>query len=291
MEMLSCFPPQLKKWLQPLSRNICDIRLLANRPVSVQTVKGEMTKADVALSAEELYETAQLLCERRLRVSPETTGKGFITLRGGHRMGLCGRVTCDRGELTLQEIGSVCIRVAHEVQLCGREVAACVQRDKGLQSIVLAGAPGSGKTTMLRDALRILSENGIASSLCDERGEVAACVRGVPQLDVGRRTHVLDGCPKAEGLRWLVHCMCPQLLAMDELYGDEECVAVREAACCGVKVLATVHASDAEDLCARSGIVPLLKENVFSQVVFLQERKVVSVMDAQQVLEAACCGD
>ena len=151
-----------------------------------------------------------------------------MTLRGGHRMGLCGRVTCERDGLVLREIGSLCLRIAHEVKGCGADTVRMLRGGGAL----IAGPPGSGKTTLLRDIVRILSDEGTAVGLCDERGEIAACVEGVPQLDVGARTHVLDGCGKASGLRWLLRAMCPGLLAMDELYGGDECLAVRDAFAC-----------------------------------------------------------
>ena len=141
-------------------------------------------------------------------LSPESTGEGYLTLRGGHRMGLCGRVTQGRDGLLLHEVGSVCIRVAHEVIGSGRQAARSVLEGGG-QGVLLCGMPGSGKTTMLRDAVRLLSDGGLAVGLTDERGEVAACQHGVPQLDVGLRTHVVDGCRKAEGLRWLLRAMSP----------------------------------------------------------------------------------
>ena len=138
--------------------------------------------------------------------------------------------------------------------------------------------------------MRILSDEGTAVGLCDERGEIAACVEGVPQLDVGARTHVLDGCGKASGLRWLLRAMCPGLLAMDELYGSDECLAVREAAACGVPVLTTLHAATGREVCLRTGIEDLLAEGIFEQVIFVRERRVTCVLPAAEVLKQGCCG-
>ena len=288
MEIQACLPQKLREAISALDAPVSDIRLFSGRPCSIQTAAGEVI-VDCALRADELHETAQRLCERRLRLSPETTGAGFITLRGGHRMGLCGRVTRDGTQLTLREIGSVCIRVAHEIKGCGARAAERARGKDALQGVLIVGAPGSGKTTLLRDAVRTLSDAGAAVGLCDERGEVAACWRGAPQLDVGCRTHVLDGCPKAEGLRWLLRALCPDFLAMDELYSAEECLAVREAAACGVPVLATAHAGGAADLCARKEIAMLLREGVFAHVLFLTNRRAIREMSAAEVLEAACC--
>lgn len=282
--MLKCFSPALRAELRAVDwSRACDIRLFAEGPCVVRG-GGEEFVSRYTLSAEELYETAQALCGRMLRLSPAATGEGFLPLRGGHRMGLCGRVSQEAEGLLLHELGSVCIRLAREVAGCGAALAACVRAGGG---VLLAGAPGSGKTTMLRDAVRILSDDGRAVGLVDTRGEVAACLAGVPQLDVGLRTHVADGCGKAEGLRWLLRAMSPDLLAMDELYGSADCAAVREAAACGVPILATVHAGSAAQLCARRGVRGLLREGAVSRVVFLQERRIALVASSAEVLEAA----
>lgn len=284
MELLKCFPPPLRQELESLDPGLlCDIRLFAGRPCAVRGAAGEY-QTEYILEPGELDDLAQTLSLRMLRLSPGAQ-EGYITLQNGHRMGLCGHVTPEPDGLRLHGLGSVCIRVAHEAPGCGRRLAACVEQGGG---VLLAGAPGSGKTTMLRDAVRLLSDGGTVIGLADERGEVAACVDGVPQLDVGMRTHVVDGCPKAAALRWLLRAMSPQLLAMDELYGADECLAVREAAACGVPVLATVHAGSAADLCARQGVRLLLAEGAVQRVMFLHRRRVLLTASAREVLEGAC---
>ena len=235
MELMNALPAAIREELRGLDMSrACDIRLLADRPCAVTTMEGEI-RTRACVSGQEIYDAAQALSRRTLRMSPASTGAGFLTLRGGHRMGLCGRVTCERDGLVLREIGSLCLRIAHEVKGCGADTARMLRGGGAL----IAGPPGSGKTTLLRDIVRILSDEGTAVGLCDERGEIAACVEGVPQLDVGARTHVLDGCGKASGLRWLLRAMCPGLLAVDELYGSDECLAVREAA-----ALSLIHISE-----------------------------------------------
>jgi len=284
MEMLKCFPPPLRAELITLDfSSVSDIRLFADRPCAVHGAEEEYLSEYIP-DAGEIYETAQGLCSRMLHLAPTCTGEGYMTLRGGHRMGLCGHVTPEREGLMLHGLGSLCIRVAHEVTGCGQRLAAAARQG----GVLLAGIPGSGKTTMLRDALRILSDGGITAGLADERGEVAACQDGVPQLDVGMRTHVVDGCGKAEAMRWLLRAMSPRLLVTDELYGLAECQAVREAAACGVSVMATVHAGSAAELCARQGIRLLLEEGAVARVAFLQRRRIVLVAEAREILEAAC---
>lgn len=284
MEWMNGLSASLQKELLSLKSLLCDVRLFAGRSGFAVTLDGEKALQTVT-DARELYDTVQRMCDHMLRVSPEKTSQGYITLRGGHRLGLCGRVTRRDDQLILQEIGSVCIRVAHQIKDCGRDTAALFMQTG--QGMMICGAPGSGKTTLLRDTVRRISDAGAAVGLSDERGEIAACALGVPQLDVGSHTHVLDGCDKAQALRWLLRGMCPQVLAMDELYGAEECAAVREASACGVRTIATVHAGSAREVCRREGIAKLLEERVFGYVVFVKNRKVTDMLSAE---EALCCG-
>ncbi len=286
MEMLKCFPLPLRRELELVEMSrACDIRLFAGRPCIVRMLEEEYISEYIP-DAGELYDTAQALSRRMLHLAPACTAEGYITLHGGHRMGLCGHVTQEQEGLLLHGIGSICLRIARECIGCGEAAAKAVLAERG--GVLLAGAPGVGKTTMLRDAVRSLSDGGWTVGLADERGEVAASLDGVPQLDVGMRTHVVDGCKKGDGLRWLLRAMSPRLLATDELYGMDECMAVREAAACGVPVLSTVHAGSAAELCARRGIRALLEEGTIGQVLFLQQRKIFLAVDAREVLETAC---
>ncbi len=286
MEVIKYFPLPLRKELEAVDMDgACDIRLFAGRPCIVHLAEGEYISEYIP-DAGELYDTAQALSRRMLHLSDGSTAEGYITLHGGHRMGLCGHVTCEQEGLMLHGIGSICLRLARECVGCGETAAKAVLSARG--GVLLAGAPGVGKTTMLRDAVRRLSDTGWTVGLADERGEVAACLDGVPQLDVGMRTHVVDGCKKGDALRWLLRAMSPRLLATDELYGIDECMAVREAAACGVPVLSTVHAGSAAELCARRGVRFLLEEGTIDKVLFLQNRKILLAANAREVLETAC---
>ena len=167
MELMNALPAAIREELRGLDMSrACDIRLLADRPCAVTTMEGEI-RTCACVSGQEIYDAAQALSRRTLRMSPASTGAGFLTLRGGHRMGLCGRVTCERDGLVLREIGSLCLRIAHEVKGCGADTVRMLRGGGAL----IAGPPGSGKTTLLRDIVRILSDEGTAVGLCDERGK------------------------------------------------------------------------------------------------------------------------
>ena len=284
MEWMQGLPECLQKELQPMAEKLCNVRLFAGKRGSADLTDGGK-RLDFVPNSAQLTEIAQRLCERMLRISPEKTAQGYIPLRGGHRMGLCGRVTERNGRLELQEVGSVCIRVAHEIKGCGILAADRYLHLPG--GMLICGVPGSGKTTLLRDIVRLISDTGVAVGLSDERGEVAACVQGVPQLDVGARTHVLDGCEKSKALRWLLRGMCPSALAMDELYGADDCAAVKEAAACGVPVIATMHAGSVEEIFQRACMRELLEEQVFMHVIIVAEHEIRRMISKEEIL---CCG-
>ncbi len=185
------------------------------------------------------------MCGHSLYAYEEEMRSGFLTLKGGFRVGLAGRAVVERGEVQkLTQIGGFNIRIARELHGAASRLMPHILAKGGVRSTLILSPPGLGKTTMLRDAVRRVSEAGFSVALADERGEVAALLSGVPQLDVGPRTDVLDGCPKEIALSLLLRSMSPQVIATDELGSASEAVALRRAAAGGVAVLATAHAKD-----------------------------------------------
>ena len=236
-----------------------------------------LTGSEGALSCGGLYSQAQVarmaeaLCEHALYARAEEQRQGFVTLRGGHRMGLCGRVVANGQTIrALKEISSLCIRVAGQWRGAGDALLPCLERADGrAHSLLIIGLPGMGKTTLLRDACRSLSEKGMHMCVADERSELAAMCGGTAQLDVGPNTDVLDGCPKEAGLRWLLRSMSPQMLVTDELGTAADVQAVTEAARCGVGVMASLHGRDMESALSRGALYGLVQERVFTRFAVL----------------------
>lgn len=228
-------------------------------------MEGEI-RTRACVSGQEIYDAAQALSRRTLRMSPASTGAGFLTLRGGHRMGLCGRVTCERDGLVLREIGSLCLRIAHEVKGCGADTVRMLCGGGAL----IAGPPGSGKTTLLRNLIRQLSDRfGWRICVVDERLELAACASGVPQFRLGAHTDVLSGAPKAAGIELLLRTMNPEWIAVDEITAEADIAAIRRASYCGVRFLATAHAADRRELESRPLYRALLQDGFFRMAAFL----------------------
>ena len=231
--------------------------------------QGVLTQAQVA-------QTAEALCEHALYARAEEQRQGFVTLRGGHRMGLCGRVVAQGQTVrALREISSLCIRVAGQWRGAADGLIPHLIDEEGrVRSALILGIPGSGKTTILRDACRNLSEAGVHMCVVDERSEIAAMCAGVAQLDVGPNTDVLDGCSKEYGMRWMLRAMSPEVLVTDELGGALDVQAVQDAARSGVSVLATLHGRDLETALSRGLMYQLARERLFERYILLDARRV-----------------
>lgn len=279
-----CFPDELRQEMELLyPGELREVRIRADRP-AVFCTAGRMAAMQWTPAQAEVEALAEALSGHGLYARTEETGQGFVTLRGGHRMGLCGRVHRQGDAYALREIGSVCVRIASEWPGCADPLVRLLTQTDGFGSMLIVGAPGTGKTTLLRDLSRQLAggEHPRQAALIDERGELAACVNGVPQLDVGAWADVLDGCGKAHAVQWLVRSMAPQVLLTDELGGAEDAAAVEDAVACGVAVMASVHGTSLNDLAARPAMAALMARRCFRWYVVLHsagDGRVAAVFD------------
>lgn len=217
---------------------------------------------------------------------------GYVTMQGGHRIGLSGRAITENGRVrTLKYISGFNIRLARQVIGCARELLPHLFTAGGqLCSTLLIAPPQGGKTTMLRDLVRSLSwgadcPRAYKLVVVDERSELAACYQGVPQLDIGPRVDVLDACPKAEGMMMALRSLSPEVLITDEIGRREDAEAIEEALHSGVTVLATAHGSSWEELLRRPALKDLLLRGSFARFVVLSSRAGPGTIEA--VLDAA----
>ena len=190
----------------------------------------------------------------------EEIRQGYITFSGGHRIGITGHATYEalrdsrENRITnIVDIGGLNIRIAHERKGCAEKIVAHLRKEDSIYNTLFFAAPGVGKTTYLRDAIRILSEGDVAHaglkiSVIDERSEIAACINGKPQNDLGKRTDVLDACPKEIGMKMVLRSMSPDVIAVDEIGKEEEFVLLDQMRCSGVKILGTMHAGDMDEV-------------------------------------------
>lgn len=274
-----CMPKSVGKALmhQP-EGSVRELRVRAGGKARILTDQGEIACAQ-PVTQQQVAQMAEALCEHALYARAEEQRQGFVTLRGGHRMGLCGRVIAQGQSVrALREISSLCVRVAGQWRGAADVLLPHLTDERGMaRSLLIIGLPGMGKTTMLRDACRRLSESGMHMCVVDERSEIAAMCGGLPQLDVGPNTDVLDGCGKEAGLRWMLRAMSPDALVTDELGGVNDAQAVLEASRSGVSVLSTLHGRDLETAVSRGALYHLAQNRAFSRYAVLDEREVGKV--------------
>ena len=230
------------------------------------------------VSEREVRETLEYAGSYSLYAYEEELKQGFLTVQGGHRIGLAGKAVLDGGKIrTLKYISFLNIRLAHQVKGCGEAVLPYLYDGGRVRSTLIISPPGFGKTTLLRDMIRLISDGsngyaGVTVGVADERSELAACYQGIPQNDVGVRTDVLDACPKAQGLFMLIRSMSPQVVAADEIGSDEDVLAVKKAACCGCSVLATAHGASIAEIRGKPSLESLFKEGLFERYILLGQR-------------------
>lgn len=311
--ILGFFPPTIRGALSRLPAAVWqtaeEIRLRARRPLTIAafdrdlwvTPQGTLaTNPGAALqpSAEDIATALQLMCQGSIYAREEELRGGFLTLAGGYRVGIAGHVVADEGMVkTIHPVSSLAVRLPREIPGLARSILPFLltpARGDGryFLSTLIISRPRGGKTTMLRDLVRLLSSGdppggwpGARVALIDERSEVACSDLGVPQCDVGWRTDVLDACPKAAGLMLAIRTLAPQIVATDEIGTLQDVAAIQEAAVAGVSVLATAHASTRGELLRRPGLGQLVADGVFQRLVIISRRHgpgtVEAVLDEQ----------
>ncbi len=270
-------------------RGLEEIRLRLGRPLALHSRAGDcfLSEAGTVAAAAEAYrpgaedleKALQLISSSSLYAFSEELRSGYITIPGGHRVGLCGQAVLREGRLErLQHITGMNYRIARQIRGAAQPYLhhfLDYRRRRVYHSLIIA-PPGGGKTTFLRDLARCLSDGaagfgfpGFKVAVVDERSEIAGSFQGRAQLDIGERTDVLDGCPKAEGMMLLLRSMGPEVIVTDEIGRAEDAAAIEEVIHAGVTVVATAHGSSLAELRSRPGLRRLFDGGVFERAVIL----------------------
>ena len=221
-----------------------------------------------APSADELERIMRCLAQHSVFAYMEELKQGFFSIEGGVRVGVGGRAVCEGGGIThICDFTSLNLRFPRQVKGIGRAVLPFITRQGGILSTLIVSPPQMGKTTLLRDIVRQISDDALKCAVIDERCELFAA----GGFDVGRRTDVLRACPKAAGMYMALRSLSPQVIATDEVGGEGELAAITDAANAGVKVLATAHGGSIEELIKRPFFKELLRTGTIERFIMLSD--------------------
>jgi len=295
MDMAKWFGEDVRSVLDKMRtipfQEVEEIRLRVGQPLMVRTSDrdlflsrdGGVTSPEKAyfVMREDLACALERMTHSSVYAVEDDLKKGFLTLPGGNRVGVTGEVILQNGQIqTIKHVSSLNLRIARDVPGRGLKILPLLLGADGtLCHTLLISPPRAGKTTLLRDLIRIISDGvlqiglrGQTVGVVDERGELAGMWQGRPTYNLGYRTDVLDGCPKASGMNMIVRSMAPQVMAMDELGHPDDVTALMDALRTGVRILSTAHASSLEEALHRPSLAHLLEQGVFERLVVLSRK-------------------
>lgn len=279
--------------ISKIDKPLEEIRMRADRPLILQNFntewfignEGRLTDSCVdcfIVSQDDIRNTIELMSENSIYAYQDEVKNGYITIKGGHRVGLSGRVIADGATVrNIKDISGINIRLSNQLIGCSDNVLPyIIKNERDIYNTLVISPPQCGKTTLLRDIARALSDGserfgfkGVKVGIVDERSELAACVKGIPQNNVGMRTDVLDSCPKSVGMRMIIRSMSPKVVITDEIGNDGDRDAVHSVMNAGVRIVASAHGYNVSELKSRREVLRMIEDQVFERYIVLGNSK------------------
>lgn len=294
MEILRIFPNEIKSMITKQIKkldNINEIRLRVNKEVLIKTTTSEIVLKDedntpYILSSSNLRTILEYVSNYSIYAYEDEIKQGYITIEGGHRIGLCGKVVLDEGGKiqTINYISSLNIRIASQRKGIADDIIPNIINGDTIHHVLIISPPNYGKTTLLRDIVRQLSDgnkyiSGMNVGLVDERSEIAASYLGRACNDVGKRTDVLDSCPKTIGMLMLIRSMSPKVIAVDEIGSKEDVEAIRYVINSGCKIIATIHGNSLDEIMKKPYLDNLIKEHIFTKIIVIENNYKIKIIE------------
>jgi stage III sporulation protein AA len=287
-DILNVMPMSIKEILLNIEHieDIQEIRLKVNKPVMLQISDKEIiTKFNS--TSENIKTILKKMSNYSIySIEPELK-QGYITINGGHRVGICGNCIIENNTVkTIKNVSSLNIRVCKEVLGCSDKIMPFILEDKNVLNTIIISPPKCGKTTLIRDITRNLSNGSknlqlMGKKVCviDERSEICACSNGIPQLNVGLRTDVMDNCPKSQGIMMAIRSMSPDVIVCDEIGTYDDVKSILAALNCGINLITTIHGFGIEDLKSREVFKEVLENNIFRRAIVLSGKSGVGTLE------------
>ena len=262
---------EIKKYISNV-QDIEEIRLRTNKPIILKNSSGNNLLIHI-VSKEELLETFQKDCEQSIYSYQKQICEGFITIKGGHRVGVTGSCVIENGKIiNINYISSLNFRIAREKKDVSNNILNYILNENDVNNTLIISKPGCGKTTILRDLVRKISTKKTCG-IVDERGEIAAMYKGEPQNDIGILSDVMDNCTKSDGMKMLIRSMSPEVIVCDEIGSKQDIEAINYAMCSGVKGIFTAHGNSLEEIKLNEQIKELLEKYIVQIIIILDDKK------------------
>ncbi|MCI5726153.1 MAG: stage III sporulation protein AA [Clostridium sp.] len=284
--LINLFPERVRMEVNKyIKKNIQEIRIGIGKPCILIENQEEIILKNIVSKLDMKY-IIQKISNYSIYAYEEEIRQGFITIKGGHRVGIAGQCVMENDRVkTIKNIVSLNIRICHEIIGCSDRIMRYINTKDRVNNTIIVSPPGCGKTTLLRDIANKLSCFGKRVSIIDERSEIAACDMGIPRLQVGLRTDVLDNCKKSIGMIMAIRSLSPEIIICDEIGSEEDIRALFFAYNSGITIITTVHGYDINDVISRNSFSKLIENKIIKKIIVLSKRCGIGTIERVYDLE------